>query len=212
MYCGVNISKPADGKFEDFSAWMQEWMGIMAEHEVTHSIKVASIGEAEPYVYAVTMAKDAREFGTKMDAVRNSQSFKAWYGKAANSRVSHGVDSFMMDLQEGYDTNPQISEGVVVSTIWTVDNLLEFYTNVAKAREIHETNGALVRAWTIYGGRYAGAMAYNMSFESMTAYGDAFENSRGAMLEMNREIIANGTISGRVLAGTILENPLIINS
>jgi hypothetical protein len=210
MYCSVNISKPADGKFPAYTSWMQEWMGIMAQNNVTSSIKVATVGEAEPYVYAITMAKDAREFGEQMDAVRNSQAFKSWFAQTANNRVSHGIDSFMMDLQEGYDATPQISEGVIVSTIWSVDNLLEFYTNVARARAIHEKNGAVIRAWSIYGGRYAGAMAYNMSFENMTAYGEAFEGSREETQVMNREIVTKGTVSARVLAGTILENPLII--
>jgi hypothetical protein len=185
-------------------------MGVMTEHDVTHSIKVASVGEPEPHVYAITMAKDAQEFGEQMDAVRGSSSFKAWYGKAASNRISHGVDSFMMDLQEGYDSTPTISEGVIVSTIWTVDNLLEFYTNVATARDIHEKNGAIVRAWSIYGGRYAGAMAYNMSFASMAAYGKAFEGARAEMQALNREVVAKGTVSARVLAGTVLENPIIV--
>ena len=48
----------------------------------------------------------------------------------ANNRISHGIDSFMMDLREGYDATPKIFEGVIVSAIWSVDNLLEFYTNV----------------------------------------------------------------------------------
>ena len=52
----------------------------------------------------------------------------------------------MMDLQPGYESTPTISEGVIVSTIWTVDNLLDFYTSVATARDIHEKNGAIVRA------------------------------------------------------------------
>tara|TARA_Y200000002_G_C22557955_1_gene611218 strand:+ start:54 stop:689 length:636 start_codon:yes stop_codon:yes gene_type:complete len=210
MYCAVNVAKPADGKIADFTAWMQEWMGVMTEHDVTHSIKVASVGEPEPHVYAITMAKDAQEFGEQMDAVRGSSSFKAWYGKAASNRISHGVDSFMMDLQEGYDSTPTISEGVIVSTIWAVDNLLEFYTNVATARDIHEKNGAIVRAWSIYGGRYAGAMAYNMSFASMAAYGKAFEGARAEMQALNREVVAKGTVSARVLAGTVLENPIIV--
>jgi len=210
MYFLVNISKPADGKFPEYTSSMQEWLGIMGQHNVTSSIKVATVGEAEPYVYAITMAKDAKEFGEQMDTVRNTQAFKSWYGQMANNRISHGIDSFMMDLQEGYDATPKISEGVIVSTIWSVDNLLEFYTNVARARAIHEKNGAIVRAWSIYGGRYAGAMAYNMSFESMAAYGQAFEGSRAEAQVMNGEIVAKGTVSARVLAGTILENPLII--
>ena len=185
-------------------------MSVMTEHDVTHSIKVASVGEPEPHVYAITMAKDAQEFGEQMDAVRSSSSFKTWYGRAASDRISHGVDSFMMDLQQGYESTPTISEGVIVSTIWTVDNLLDFYTNVATARDIHERNGAIVRAWSIYGGRYAGAMAYNMSFESMAAYGKAFEGARAEMQVLNQEVVAKGTVSARVLAGTVLENPIIV--
>ena len=53
-------------------------------------------------------------------------------------------------------------------------------------------------------------MAYNMSFESMAAYGQAFEGSRAEAQVMNSEIVAKGTVSARVLAGTILENPLMI--
>ena len=197
MYCGVNVAKPADGKIADFTAWMQEWMSVMTEHEVTHSIKVASVGEPEPHVYAITMAKDAQEFGEQMDAVRSSSSFKTWYSKAAIDRISHGIDSFMMDLQPGYESTPTISEGVIVSS-------------VATARDIHEKNGAIVRAWSIYGGRYAGAMAYNMSFESMAAYGKAFEGSRAEMQVLNQEVVAKGTVSARVLAGTVLDNPIIV--
>jgi hypothetical protein len=53
-------------------------------------------------------------------------------------------------------------------------------------------------------------MAYNMSFESMTAYGKAFEGSRAEMQVLNQQVGAKGTVSARVLAGTVLENPIIV--
>ena len=53
-------------------------------------------------------------------------------------------------------------------------------------------------------------MAYNMSFESMAAYGKAFEGSRAEMQVLNQEVVAKGTVSARVLAGTVLVNPIIV--
>jgi hypothetical protein len=53
-------------------------------------------------------------------------------------------------------------------------------------------------------------MAYNMSFASMAAYGKAFEGARAEMQALNREVVAKGTVSARVLAGTVLENPIIV--
>ena len=49
----------------------------------------------------------------------------------------------MMDLREGYDATPKIFEGVIVSAIWSVDNLLEFYTNV-QGREQYMKKMALL--------------------------------------------------------------------
>ena len=164
MFCGVNVSKVADGKISEYKKWMLEWSEIMNSKGIPNSIKSSVSGDPEPYVYAVTMSKDAKEFGEKMEEVRSSSDFQSWFAKAANERISHGIDSFMMDLQPGNDDAISLSEGVIVGNVWEVLDFETFYGNVAKSREIHEKHGGLVRSWNIIGGRYSGCMQYNVSF------------------------------------------------
>ena len=59
---------------------MMEWAEIMNSKGIANSIKSSVIGDPEPYVYAVTMSKDANEFGEKMDEVRSSSEFISWFG------------------------------------------------------------------------------------------------------------------------------------
>ena len=210
MFCGVNISKVADGKISEYTAWMMEWAEIMNSKGIANSIKSSVIGDPEPYVYAVTMSKDANEFGEKMDEVRSSSEFISWFGKAANERISHGIDSFMMDLQPGYESAPSLSEGVIAGNVWEVLDYELFYGNVAKAREIHEKHGGLVRSWTIIGGRYSGNMQYNVSFESLSAWGKFMEDVREEQSAFNLEVMAQGKVSANSLSQVVLDNPMMV--
>jgi len=210
MFCGVNVSKVADGKISQFTTWMMEWSEIMNSKGIANSIKSSVSGDPEPYVYAITMSKDAHEFGKQMEDVRSSAEFQAWFGKAANERISHGIDSFMGDLQPGYDNASSLSEGVIISNVWEVLDFQTFYANVAKAREIHEKHGGIVRSWTIIGGRFSGHMQYNVSFESLSAWGKFMEDVREETNAFNAEVMAQGKISANSLNQIILDNPLMV--
>ena len=199
MFCGVNVSKVADGKISEYTAWMMEWAEIMDSKGIANSIKSSVIGDPEP-----------NEFGEKMYEVRSSSEFISWFGKAANERISHGIDSFMMDLQPGYESAPSLSEGVIAGNVWEVLDYELFYGNVAKAREIHEKHGGLVRSWTIIGGGYSGNMQYNVSFESLSAWGKFMEDVREEQSAFNLEVMAQGKVSANSLSQVVLDNPMMV--
>ena len=210
MFCGVNVSKVADGKISEYTKWMLEWSEIMNSKEIPNSIKSSVSGDPEPYVYAVTMSKDAKEFGEKMEVVRSSSDFQSWFAKAANERISHGIDSFMMDLQPGNDDAISLSEGVIVGNVWEVLDFETFYGNVAKSREIHEKHGGLVRSWNIIGGRYSGCMQYNVSFASLSAWGKFMEDVREDQNAFYQEVMAQGKISANSMNQVVLDNPMMV--
>lgn len=210
MFCGVNVSKVADGKISEYTKWMLEWSEIMNSKGIPNSIKSSVSGDPEPYVYAVTMSKDAKEFGEKMEEVRSSSDFQSWFAKAANERISHGIDSFMMDLQPGNDDAISLSEGVIVGNVWEVLDLETFYGNVAKSREIHEKHGGLVRSWNIIGGRYSGCMQYNVSFASLSAWGKFMEDVREDQNAFYQEVMAQGKISANSMNQVVLDNPVMV--
>jgi len=210
MFCGVNVSKVADGKISEYTKWMLEWSEIMNSKEIPNSIKSSVSGDPEPYVYAVTMSKDAKEFGEKMEEVRSSSDFQSWFAKAANERISHGIDSFMMDLQPGNDDAISLSEGVIVGNVWEVLDFETFYGNVAKSREIHEKHGGLVRSWNIIGGRYSGCMQYNVSFASLSAWGKFMEDVREDQNAFYQEVMAQGKISANSMNQVVLDNPVMV--
>ena len=210
MFCGVNVSKVADGKISEYTKWMLEWSEIMNSKEIPNSIKSSVSGDPEPYVYAVTMSKDAKEFGEKMEVVRSSSDFQSWFAKAANERISHGIDSFMMDLQPGNDDAISLSEGVIVGNVWEVLDFETFYGNVAKSREIHEKHGGLVRSWNIIGGRYSGCMQYNVSFASLSAWGKFMEDVREDQNAFYQEVMAQGKISANSMNQVVLDNPVMV--
>ena len=210
MFCGVNVSKVADGKISEYTKWMLEWSEIMNSKEIPNSIKSSVSGDPEPYVYAVTMSKDAKEFGEKMEEVRSSSDFQSWFAKAANERISHGIDSFMMDLQPGNDDAISLSEGVIVGNVWEVLDFETFYGNVAKSREIHEKHGGLVRSWNIIGGRYSGCMQYNVSFASLSAWGKFMEDVREDQNAFYQEVMAQGKISANSMNQVVLDNPIMV--
>tara|TARA_Y100001954_G_scaffold101164_1_gene110109 strand:+ start:997 stop:1632 length:636 start_codon:yes stop_codon:yes gene_type:complete len=210
MFCGVNVSKVADGKISEYTKWMLEWSEIMNSKEIPNSIKSSVSGDPEPYVYAVTMSKDAKEFGEKMEEVRSSSDFQSWFAKAANERISHGIDSFMMDLQPGNDDAISLSEGVIVGNVWEVLDFETFYGNVAKSREIHEKHGGLVRSWNIIGGRYSGCMQYNVSFASLSAWGKFMEDVREDQNAFYQEVMAQGKISANSMNQVVLDNPMMV--
>ena len=209
MFCSVNVSKVADGKISDYTAWMMEWSGIMTNKGISNTIKSSVSGDPEPYVYAITMSKDAQEFGQQMDDVRSSPEFQSWFAKAANERISHGIDSFMTDLQPGYENASSLSEGVIIGNVWEVLDFETFYANVAKAREIHEKHGGLVRAWTIIGGRFSGCMQYNVSFDSLSSWGKFMEDVREETNAFNLEVMAQGKISANSVNQIILDIPMM---
>tara|TARA_B100000676_G_scaffold36680_1_gene34575 strand:- start:515 stop:1150 length:636 start_codon:yes stop_codon:yes gene_type:complete len=210
MFCGVNVSKVADGKISEYTKWMLEWSEIMNSKEIPNSIKSSVSGDPEPYVYAVTMSKDAKEFGEKTEEVRSSSDFQSWFAKAANERISHGIDSFMMDLQPGNDDAISLSEGVIVGNVWEVLDFETFYGNVAKSREIHEKHGGLVRSWNIIGGRYSGCMQYNVSFASLSAWGKFMEDVREDQNAFYQEVMAQGKISANSMNQVVLDNPVMV--
>ena len=210
MFCGVNVSKVADGKISEYTKWMLEWSEIMNSKGIPNSIKSSVSGDPEPYVYAVTMSKDAKEFGEKMEEVRSSSDFQSWFAKAANERISHGIDSFMMDLQPGNDDAISLSEGVIVGNVWEVLDFETFYGNVAKSREIHEKHGGLVRSWNIIGGRYSGCMQYNVSFASLSAWGKFMEDVREDQNAFYQEVMAQGKISANSMNQVVLDNPMMV--
>lgn len=210
MFCGVNVSKVADGKISEYTKWMLEWSEIMNSKGIPNSIKSSVSGDPEPYVYAVTMSKDAKEFGEKMEEVRSSSDFQSWFAKAANERISHGIDSFMMDLQPGNDDAISLSEGVIVGNVWEVLDFETFYGNVAKSREIHEKHGGLVRSWNIIGGRYSGCMQYNVSFASLSAWGKFMEDVREDQNAFYQEVMAQGKISANSMNQVVLDNPVMV--
>tara|TARA_Y100001978_G_scaffold152910_1_gene138161 strand:- start:118 stop:753 length:636 start_codon:yes stop_codon:yes gene_type:complete len=210
MFCGVNVSKVADGKISEYTKWMLEWSEIMNSKEIPNSIKSSVSGDPEPYVYAVTMSKDAKEFGEKTEEVRSSSDFQSWFAKAANERISHGIDSFMMDLQPGNDDAISLSEGVIVGNVWEVLDFETFYGNVAKSREIHEKHGGLVRSWNIIGGRYSGCMQYNVSFASLSAWGKFMEDVREDQNAFYQEVMAQGKISANSMNQVVLDNPMMV--
>lgn len=210
MFCGVNVSKVADGKISEYTKWMLEWSEIMNSKGIPNSIKSSVSGDPEPYVYAVTMSKDAKEFGEKMEEVRSSSDFQSWFAKAANERISHGIDSFMMDLQPGNDDAISLSEGVIVGNVWEVLDFETFYGNVAKSREIHEKHGGLVRSWNIIGGRYSGCMQYNVSFASLSAWGKFMEDVREDQNAFYQEVMAQGKISANSMNQVVLDNPIMV--
>ena len=210
MFCGVNVSKVADGKISEYTKWMLEWSEIMNSKGIPNSIKSSVSGDPEPYVYAVTMSKDAKEFGEKTEEVRSSSDFQSWFAKAANERISHGIDSFMMDLQPGNDDAISLSEGVIVGNVWEVLDFETFYGNVAKSREIHEKHGGLVRSWNIIGGRYSGCMQYNVSFASLSAWGKFMEEVREDQNAFYQEVMAQGKISANSMNQVVLDNPVMV--
>tara|TARA_Y100001936_G_scaffold89841_1_gene88449 strand:- start:588 stop:1223 length:636 start_codon:yes stop_codon:yes gene_type:complete len=210
MFCGVNVSKVADGKISEYTKWMLEWSEIMNSKGIPNSIKSSVSGDPEPYVYAVTMSKDAKEFGEKTEEVRSSSDFQSWFAKAANERISHGIDSFMMDLQPGNDDAISLSEGVIVGNVWEVLDFETFYGNVAKSREIHEKHGGLVRSWNIIGGRYSGCMQYNVSFASLSAWGKFMEDVREDQNAFYQEVMAQGKISANSMNQVVLDNPVMV--
>ena len=210
MFCGVNVSKVADGKISEYTKWMLEWSEIMNSMGIPNSIKSSVSGDPEPYVYAVTMSKDAKEFGEKTEEVRSSSDFQSWFAKAANERISHGIDSFMMDLQPGNDDAISLSEGVIVGNVWEVLDFETFYGNVAKSREIHEKHGGLVRSWNIIGGRYSGCMQYNVSFASLSAWGKFMEDVREDQNAFYQEVMAQGKISANSMNQVVLDNPVMV--
>ena len=210
MFCGVNVSKVADGKISEYTKWMLEWSEIMNSKGIPNSIKSSVSGDPEPYVYAVTMSKDAKEFGEKTEEVRSSSDFQSWFAKAANERISHGIDSFMMDLQPGNDEAISLSEGVIVGNVWEVLDFETFYGNVAKSREIHEKHGGLVRSWNIIGGRYSGCMQYNVSFASLSAWGKFMEDVREDQNAFYQEVMAQGKISANSMNQVVLDNPVMV--
>tara|TARA_B000000609_G_C24144196_1_gene333123 strand:- start:279 stop:914 length:636 start_codon:yes stop_codon:yes gene_type:complete len=210
MFCGVNVSKVADGKISEYTKWMLEWSEIMNSKGIPNSIKSSVSGDPEPYVYAVTMSKDAKEFGEKTEEVRSSSDFQSWFAKAANERISHGIDSFMMDLQPGNDDAISLSEGVIVGNVWEVLDFETFYGNVAKSREIHEKHGGLVRSWNIIGGRYSGCMQYNVSFASLSAWGKFMEDVREDQNAFYQEVMAQGKISANSMNQVVLDNPIMV--
>tara|TARA_B100000963_G_scaffold144938_1_gene126215 strand:+ start:136 stop:771 length:636 start_codon:yes stop_codon:yes gene_type:complete len=210
MFCGVNVSKVADGKISEYTKWMLEWSEIMNSKGIPNSIKSSVSGDPEPYVYAVTMSKDAKEFGEKTEEVRSSSDFQSWFAKAANERISHGIDSFMMDLQPGNDDAISLSEGVIVGNVWEVLDFETFYGNVAKSREIHEKHGGLVRSWNIIGGRYSGCMQYNVSFASLSAWGKFMEDVREDQNAFYQEVMAQGKISANSMNQVVLDNPMMV--
>ena len=210
MFCGVNVSKVADGKISEYTKWMLEWSEIMNSKGIPNSIKSSVSGDPEPYVYAVTMSKDAKEFGEKTEEVRSSSDFQSWFAKAANERISHGIDSFMMDLQPGNDDALSLSEGVIVGNVWEVLDFETFYGNVAKSREIHEKHGGLVRSWNIIGGRYSGCMQYNVSFASLSAWGKFMEDVREDQNAFYQEVMAQGKISANSMNQVVLDNPMMV--
>ena len=210
MFCGVNVSKVADGKISEYTKWMLEWSEIMNSKGIPNNIKSSVSGDPEPYVYAVTMSKDAKEFGEKMEEVRSSSDFQSWFAKAANERISHGIDSFMMDLQPGNDDAISLSEGVIVGNVWEVLDFETFYGNVAKSREIHEKHGGLVRSWNIIGGRYSGCMQYNVSFASLSAWGKFMEDVREDQNAFYQEVMAQGKISANSMNQVVLDNPVMV--
>ena len=210
MFCGVNVSKVADGKISEYTKWMLEWSEIMNSKGIPNNIKSSVSGDPEPYVYAVTMSKDAKEFGEKTEEVRSSSDFQSWFAKAANERISHGIDSFMMDLQPGNDDAISLSEGVIVGNVWEVLDFETFYGNVAKSREIHEKHGGLVRSWNIIGGRYSGCMQYNVSFASLSAWGKFMEDVREDQNAFYQEVMAQGKISANSMNQVVLDNPVMV--
>ena len=210
MFCGVNVSKVADGKISEYTKWMLEWSEIMNSKGIPNSIKSSVSGDPEPYVYAVTMSKDAKEFGEKTEEVRSSSDFQSWFAKAANERISHGIDSFMMDLQPGNDDAISLSEGVIVGNVWEVLDFETFYGNVAKSREIHEKHGGLVRSWNIIGGRYSGCMQYNVSFASLSAWGKFMEDVREDQNAFYQEVMAQGKISANSMNQVVLDSPVMV--
>ena len=210
MFCGVNVSKVADGKISEYTKWMLEWSEIMNSKGIPNSIKSSVSGDPEPYVYAVTMSKDAKEFGEKMEEVRSSSDFQSWFAKAASERISHGIDSFMMDSLPGNDDAISLSEGVIVGNVWEVLDFETFYGNVAKSREIHEKHGGLVRSWNIIGGRYSGCMQYNVSFASLSAWGKFMEDVREDQNAFYQEVMAQGKISANSMNQVVLDNPVMV--
>ena len=81
---------------------------------------------------------------------------------------------------------------------------------MAKDRKIKEKHGGLVRSWTIIGGRYSGNMQYNVSFESLSAWGKFMEDVREEQSAFNLEVMAQGKVSANSLNQVVLDNPMMV--